>query len=208
MADGRVMKANGSTLTPEFKSNDPYGWLSGNDSYQLPAEWQELMADIPEKHSARILASIDEESFARYAAYVNTVFFDPRHGLLSLAERELIGVVVSSINACVTCLIIHQHKLGEYIHDHSRARRIAINYRTVALSAQERAIADFAVKITEQPGKLEAADLDELRKVGLSDRKIFYVIELAAMYNLTNRIMAAYGMRPDDEFMARIAPPE
>ena len=198
------MKASENTLMPEFKSSDPYGWLSGDDAYQFPTQWQELMANSPEKRSARVLASIDEESFARYAMYVNPIFSDPKHGLLSLAERELIGVVISSINACVTCLIIHQQKLGEYIRDHSRARRIAINYRTVTLSAQERAIADFAVKITEQPGKMEAADLDEMRKVGLSDAKIFYVIEMAALYNFTNRIMSAYGMRPDDEFMARI----
>jgi uncharacterized peroxidase-related enzyme len=200
------MSTSQNTLVPEFKSNDPYGWLSGNDDYQLPAEWQALMADIPEKHSARILASIDEETFARYAMYVTPVMSDPRHGLLSLAERELIGVVVSSINGCVTCSIIHGYKLGQYIGDHSRARRIAINCRTVALSASERAIADFAVKITEAPGKLEPADIQKLRDVGLSDAKIFYVIELTAMYNFTNRIMSAYGMRPDDEFMAGIVP--
>ncbi|HEU5101788.1 MAG TPA: peroxidase-related enzyme [Roseiflexaceae bacterium] len=200
-----TMAANESTLVPEFTSDDPYCWLSGNDTYQLPAEWLELIADSPEQHSARILASIDQESFARYVMYVNPVFFDPAHGLLSLAERELIGVVVSSINACVTCLIIHGYQLGKYIGDHSRARRIAINYRTVGLSAQERAMADFAVKITEQPGKLEPADLQKLRDVGLSDAKIFYVIEMAGMYNFTNRIMSAYGMRPDDEFMAKIA---
>ncbi len=71
----------------------------------------------------------------------------------------------------------HGYILGKYIGDHSRARRIAINYRTVALSAQERAIADFAVKVTEQPGKLEPSDIEKLREVGLSDAKIFYVIE-------------------------------
>jgi len=49
------MMTNESTLVPGFKSNDPYGWLSGSDDYQLPAEWQAMMADIPEKHSARIL---------------------------------------------------------------------------------------------------------------------------------------------------------
>jgi uncharacterized peroxidase-related enzyme len=140
--------------------------------------------------------------------FVNPIFEDPNHGLLSLAERELIGVVVSSANACVTCLIVHEYKLGESIGDHSRARRVAVNYRTVALSAQERAIADFVLKVTEQPGKLEPADIEKLREVGLSDAKIFYVIEIAATYNLSNRVMSAYGMRPDDEFMAKIAPRE
>src|SRR5262249_38413284 len=69
-------KASTNTLVPGFKSADPYSWLSGNDNYELPAEWLGLLADIPEKHSARILASIDEESFARYAVFVNTVFED------------------------------------------------------------------------------------------------------------------------------------
>jgi uncharacterized peroxidase-related enzyme len=197
---------NENTLVSGYKSNDPYGWLSGNDNYQLPAEWVELLASVPEKHAARILASIDQDSFARYAMYVNPIFFDPTHGLLSLAERALIGVVVSAINACVTCLIIHEYNLGKCIGDHGRARRIAINYRTVELSEHERAIADFAVKVTEQPGRLEPADLQNLRDVGFTDSKIFYVIEIAALFNFTNRIMSAYGMRPDDEFMAQIAP--
>ncbi len=126
----KTMKADENTLVPGFKSNDPYCWLSGNSDYQFPAQWMEMMADSPEKHAARILASIDEESFSRFAMYVNPVILDPKHGLLSLAERELIGVVVSSINACVTCLIIHAYMLGQYIGDHNRARRIAVNYRT------------------------------------------------------------------------------
>lgn len=195
-----------TTLVPGFPSVDPYAWLPGDPEYHLPSEWLELMADSPEKRSATILASIDEESFARVAMCTTPVFDDPSHGDLSLAERELIGVVVSSVNACVTCLIIHAHKLGKYIGDHARARRIAVNYRAVTLSTKERAMADFAVKVTEEPGRLEPADLQNLREVGLSDRKIFYVIEIAAMYNMTNRLTAAYGMRPDEEFMVETAP--
>ena len=71
------MSAHGNILAPEFQAADPYGWLSGDEDYQFPAEWLKLMADSPEKHSARILASIDEQSFARYATYVNPVRSDP-----------------------------------------------------------------------------------------------------------------------------------
>ena len=202
----KTLVADQPTLVPEFRAHDPYSWLAGDDTYQLPSEWLAMLADVPEKHSARILASIDAESFSRYAMYVNQIFADPSRGLLTLAERELIGVVVSARNACVTCLIIHQHLLGEYIGDHNRARRIAINYRTVGLSAAERAIADFAMKVTEEPAKLDPADLQSLRDAGLSDAKIFYVIEIAALFNFTNRITSAYGMRPDDEFMEHVAP--
>jgi uncharacterized peroxidase-related enzyme len=199
------MKKPISTLNPEYKSTEPYGWLAGDDNYQLPAEWLESMP-IPERHSTRILASYDEVGFARAGAYMMPVFFDEKYGLLTLAEREFIGVVVSAINSCPTCLIIHSHRLGEFIGDHGRARRIAINYRTVDLSLEERAIADYCTKLTERPGTMEAADLQPLRDAGLSDAKIYFIIELAAVFNLTNRMTSGYGMRPDDEFMREIAP--
>jgi uncharacterized peroxidase-related enzyme len=194
-----------STLRPDFKSCDPYIWLAPLDpSYTLPREW--LDSPVPEKHAMTTLIPYDVESNARMAAYMGPPFMDPGYGLLSMAERKLIGVVVSSINACVTCLIIHGHALGELIADHDRARRIAINYRTVELSPQERAIADYCVKLTEQPSRMEQSDLQRLRDSGMCDRKIFYVVELAALFNMTNRLTAGYGMRPDDEFMHEIAP--
>ena len=198
------MTGPNSTLTPEFKSNDPYTWLRQIDSsYVLPEEW--LESPVPEKHAMAILNPYDVEGNARAGAYMGPAFLDPSYGLLTLAEREFIGVVVSAVNSCVTCLIIHGHLLGKYIGDHGRARRIAINYRAVELSAQERVIADYCVKLTEQPGRMEAADLQKLRDVGISDEKIYYIIEMAAMFNLTNRMTSGYGMRPDDEFMQDIA---
>ena len=160
----------------------------------------------PEKQAMATLMPYELEGNKRIGAYMAPPFIDPNYGLLTMAERKLIGVVVSSINACVTCLIIHRHGLGELLGDHGRARRIAINYRTVELSPQERAIADYCVKMTEQPSKMEQADLQKLRDVGVPDRKIYYVVELAALFNMTNRLTAGYGMRPDEEFMREIGP--
>lgn len=194
-----------STLKQDFKSNEPYGWLAGDDNYKLPQEWVDNMP-AAEVDAVRILASYNEAGFGRSGAFMGPVVFDPSYGLLTLAEREFIAVVVSSTNACPTCLIIHGHKLGELIGDHGRARRIAINYRAVELSAEERAIADYCVKLTEQPGRMEAADVQALRDAGLSDEKIYYVIELIGVYNLSNRWASGYGMRPGDDFLAAIAP--
>lgn len=195
-----------STLTPAFKGDkDPYGYLSGVEGYELPQEWVENMA-VPELHSTKILASYDQPSFERSGAFMFPILFDPEYGALTLAQREFIGVIVSAVNSCPTCLIIHGNKLGELIGDHGRARRIAINYRSVRLSPQERAIADYCVKLTEHPGRMEAADVQVLRDAGLSDREIYYVIETASVFNLTNRMTSGYGMRPDEEFMHSIAP--
>src|SRR5437867_444046 len=186
------------TLTPEFTGKDPYLWLAGDSSFRMPDEVREQIP-VPEKNSMELLASFDVAGNERSGAYMMPIFFDVYYGLLTLAEREFIGVVVSATNSCTTCLIIHSHNLGEHIGDHSRARRIAINYRAVSLSAEERAIADYCVKLTEQPGRLEASDLQKLRDIGITDAKIYYIIEMAAIFNLTNRLTSGYGMRPDDE---------
>jgi uncharacterized peroxidase-related enzyme len=194
-----------ATLVPGFHSNDSFGWLKFNDTYQLPADWLETMP-APEKESARIWASFDEEGFGRMGQFMMPVFHDPGYGTLSMAERALIGVVVSSINSCVTCLIVHIYKLGVHIGDHGRAQRLAVNYRTVSLSRQERAIADYSAKLTEQPGRMEEADMQALRDAGLSEARIYNVVEMAAAFNFTNRMSSGFGMRPDDDFMVRIAP--
>ena len=106
----------------------------------------------------------------------------------------------------MTCLIVHIYKLGVHIGDHGRAHRLAVNYRTVALSQEERAISDYCVKLTEQPGRMEETDLQALRNAGLSEARIYNVVEMVAAFNFTNRMSSGFGMRPDDDFMVRIAP--
>lgn len=56
--------ADQETLTPAFKPSDPYSWLAGDDKYELPPEWLAMRADVPEKHSAKVLASIHAERYA------------------------------------------------------------------------------------------------------------------------------------------------
>jgi uncharacterized peroxidase-related enzyme len=194
-----------ATLVPDYQSSDGFGWLKSDENYLLPAVWLENMP-APEKASARIWASFDEEGFGRMGQFLAPIFHEPSYGTLSMAERALIGVVVSSMNACVTCLIVHTHKLGVHIGDHGRARRLAVNYRTVTLSQQERAIADYSVKLTEQPEKMEEADMQGLRDAGLSEARIFNVVEMVAAFNFTNRMTSGFGMRADDDFMIKISP--
>jgi uncharacterized peroxidase-related enzyme len=192
-----------ATLHPDFTVPDAYGWLVPRKGFEVdPGSLAEL--PVPERHSIAILSSYEPEGRARFGAFVLPVFFDPAYGRLSLAEREFIGVIVSAVNHCITCLIVHTHLLGKYIGDHGRARRIGINYRQVTLSPRERAIADFCVKLTSHPYHIERNDMELLRNAGLDDEEIYYVIELAGLFNMTNRTTAAYGMRPDDDFMAAI----
>jgi uncharacterized protein YciW len=74
------------------------------------------------------------------------------------------------------------------------------NYRAADLPPRQKAMLDFAVKLTEQPDKIEEADRQTLRKAGSGDRDIWDIAAVAAFYNMTNRMAAAADMRPNQDY--------
>jgi len=119
---------------------------------------------------------------------------------LSAREREMISVAVSMANGCLYCLVAHGAALREASDDKVEADRITLDYRRADLTARERAILDYAVKITKTPGDCEESDIEALRAQGLSDEDIWDVAEVASMYNFTNRMAMATGMLPNREY--------
>lgn len=119
---------------------------------------------------------------------------------LSAREREMISVTVSMANGCLYCLVAHGAALRELSDDKVEADRITLDYRRANLTSRERAILDYAVKITKAPEDCDEADIEALRAEGLSDEDIWDVIEVAAMYNFTNRLAMATGMLPNREY--------
>jgi uncharacterized peroxidase-related enzyme len=119
---------------------------------------------------------------------------------LSAREREMISVAVSMANGCLYCLVAHGAALREASDDKVEADRITFDHRRVGLPARQRAMLDFAVKVTKEPGACEEADLDVLRSHGFGDEDIWDIIEVASMYNFTNRLAMATGMLPNREY--------
>ena len=87
-------------------------------------------------------------------------------------------------------------KLGELM---------VMNYRAALLDARQRAMLDFAVKMTEESHRIEESDREALREVGFTDKDIWDIAAVAGFYNMTNRMSSAVDMRPNDEYhgMAR-----
>ena len=78
--------------------------------------------------------------------------------------------------------------------------QITANYRHADLSARERAMLDFAVKVTAHSAAIEPADLEEMRRHGFTDSDIWDIGAVAAFFNLSNRMANLAGMRPNAEF--------
>jgi uncharacterized peroxidase-related enzyme len=82
------------------------------------------------------------------------------------------------------------------------AREVAVNYRHVAaLTPRERALCDFAAKLTVTSHAQSKADLDALAGHGLSHEAILEAIEVVALFNYTNRLASALGLQPDPEYL-------
>ncbi|MDQ1404039.1 MAG: hypothetical protein QOG03_2355, partial [Actinomycetota bacterium] len=87
------------------------------------------------------------------------------------------------------------------------ADRITLDYRRAGLEPRTLAILDLAVKVTKSPLDVDPGDLDDLREFGLTDEEVWDVVEIASMYNFTNRMAMATGQLPNDEYHALFRQP-
>jgi uncharacterized peroxidase-related enzyme len=121
---------------------------------------------------------------------------------LSKLEREMIAVAVSSINQCYYCLTAHGAAVRQLSGDPAFGEMMAMNWRAAALSPRQRAMLEFAVKLTETPAKMVEEDRQALRAAGFSDRDIWDIAATVAFFNMSNRLAAAIDMRPNAEYHA------
>ncbi|MEQ5827731.1 peroxidase-related enzyme [Sulfitobacter sp. NFXS29] len=122
---------------------------------------------------------------------------------LSKLEREMIAVAVSSVNKCYYCLVAHGAAVRELSGDLQLGEALVMNYRIAKITAKQRAMLDFAVKLTEASAKVEEADRQALRDAGFTDRDIFDIASVAGFFNMTNRVASATDMRPNDDYHAQ-----
>lgn len=122
-----------------------------------------------------------------------------KSGLTKL-EREMIAVVVSSINRCWYCQVAHGAAVRELSGDPKLGEYMVMNYRVAPLSERHRAMLDFAAKVTTDSAKIEEEDREALRDAGFKDRDIWDIINVAAFFNMTNRVASATAMQPNDDY--------
>lgn len=119
---------------------------------------------------------------------------------LSKLEREMIAVTVSSANHCYYCLTAHGAAVRQLSGDPKLGEQLVMNYRAANIEPKQKAMLDFAWKLTKAPESPVEADRQALRDAGWSDRDIWDIAAVAAFYNMTNRLSAATEMQPNDEY--------
>ena len=144
--------------------------------------------------------AFDIEKLNTFAALYNDLMLG--NSGLSKLEREMIAVVVSSINKCFYCLAAHGAAVRELSGDPVLGEMMVMNYRAADLDSRQKAMLDFAAKLTESSAKIEESDREALRQAGFSDRDIWDIGAVAGFFNMTNRVASASDMRPNLEYHA------
>ncbi|MEP7029942.1 MAG: peroxidase-related enzyme [Pseudolabrys sp.] len=119
---------------------------------------------------------------------------------LSKLEREMIAVAVSSQNRCYYCLASHGAAVRQYSGNPLLGEHLVMNYRGARLKGRQRAMLDFAVKLTASPWSVEEGDRERLRRAGFTDRDIWDVAAVAGFFNMSNRVASATDMRPNKAY--------
>ncbi|MEZ5750589.1 MAG: peroxidase-related enzyme [Paracoccaceae bacterium] len=122
---------------------------------------------------------------------------------LSKLEREMIAVVVSSLNRCWYCQVAHGAAVRQLSGNPALGEAMVMNWRYAHLDERQTAMLTFAEKITKASAEIVESDRQALRDVGFSDRDIFDIASTAAFFNMSNRVASATGQEPNPEYHAQ-----
>jgi len=171
------------------------------------------LADLPDDIRARILEVQEKagfvpnvfitlahrpDEFRAFFAYHDALML--KEGGLSKAEREMIVVATSGANDCLYCIVAHGAILRIYAKHPLVADQVAVNYRKADITARQKAMLAFAMKVALRSVEIEDADFAVLREHGFSDEDVWDIGAIAAFFALSNRLANFTGMRPNDEF--------
>src|SRR5512143_3259167 len=171
------------------------------------------LEDLPDDIRARIAAVQEKagfvpnvfvtlahrpDEFRAFFAYHDALM--EKEGGLTKAEREMIVVATSGINQCPYCVLAHGAILRVRAKNALIADQVAVNYRKADITPRQKAMLEFALKVSLHAEEIGDADFDALREEGFSDEDIWDIGAISAFFALSNRIANMIDLRPNDEF--------
>ena len=177
-------------------------WLETIDEVDATPEQVALVKEVAPSANGRpyyALLAHDVPVLRARTALFNGVMYHP--GGARRSDRELSAVATSRVNGCPYCASVHARLYSQLTKDTATIQRLLDEGVETALPERERAIVDYAVKLTRTPNDLTASDLALLRQVGLTDEEVLDITYATAMFAWANRLLQTLGepLRPVDE---------
>ncbi len=140
------------------------------------------------------------DEFRAFFAYHDALMDKP--GNLSKAEREMIVVATSNLNQCQYCVVAHGAILRIRAKNPLIADQVAVNYRKADITERQKAMIDFAVRVSAEAYKVGDGDLETLKSHGFTEEDAWDIAAISAFFGMSNRLANVTSMRPNDEFYA------
>jgi uncharacterized peroxidase-related enzyme len=172
------------------------------DLENLPEDVRERIFRVQEKSGFvpnvfLVLANRPEE-FRAFFAYHDALM--EKEGGLTKGEREMIVVATSGLNQCLYCVVAHGALLRIREKNPLLADQVATSYRNADITPRQKAMLDFAAKVSLRAHEISDSDVEDLRRHGFSLEDVWDIGAISAFFALSNRIAILTSMRPNDEF--------
>lgn len=144
--------------------------------------------------------AFDMEKFRAFSMMYNELMLGESG--LSKLEREMVAVVVSSINRCWYCQVAHGAAVRELSGDPALGEAMVMNWRAAGLDPRQTAMLTFAENVTRASAETTEADRDALRAHGFTDQDIWDIAATVGFFSMSNRMASAVGMQPNAAYHA------
>src|ERR1700716_3166718 len=150
---------------------------------QLPDDIRNRLLAVQEKSgfvpNVFLTLAYRPDEFRAFFAYHDALM--ERDSGLTKAEREMIVVATSSANQCQYCVIAHGAILRIRAKNPLIADQIAVNYRKADITPRQRAMLDFAMKVSTAAQAISEADFAAVPSHGFSDDDIWDIGDLGVL---------------------------
>ena len=168
----------------------------------LPEDIRETILAVQEKSgfvpNVFLALANRPDEFRAFFAYHDALM--EKEGGLTKGEREMIVVATSAHNQCIYCVVAHGAILRIREKNPQLADQIASNYRKADITPRQKAMLDFALKVSKSSHEISKADIEDMRELGFSNDDIWDIGAISALFALSNRMANLTSMRPNDDF--------
>ena len=170
---------------------------------QLPEDVRQRIIEVQEKSgfipNVFLALAWRPDEFRAFFTYHDALMEKETPGL-GKAEREMIVVATSARNQCQYCVIAHGAILRIRAKSPYIADQVATNYRKADIGERQKAMLDYALKVSRHAEKVNDADHQRLRDFDFSEDDIWDIGAISAFFGLSNRLVNMSSMRTNDEF--------
>ena len=168
----------------------------------MPADIRERLLAVQEKSgfipNVFLVLAHRPDEFRAFLAYHDALMGKP--GNLTKAEREMIVVATSNVNQCQYCVIAHGAILRVRAKNPLVADQVAVNYRKADITPRQKAMIDFAMKVSLAAYSVREDDFAILSDHGFDQEDMWDIAAISSFFGMSNRLANVTSMRPNEEF--------